>query len=92
MTDYNAVITQVTVLPKGQPIFSEKATTITIVDEAAGPFLEVVQSETGKIQIQSDEWPQLRDSIGEMLRVCDEIEKAMDPCAPDPRLYPEEGP
>ena len=91
MTDYHPVITQVTVLPKGQPIFSERSTTITIVDEAAGPFLEIAQSETGKIQIQSDEWPQLRDSIDEMIRVCDAIEKATDPCAPDTGRYPDEG-
>ena len=61
------------VLPEDQPIFSELATTVTIVDEAGGEFVEVEQSghvDLGKIQISGDEWPALRAAIDTLLEQC----------------------
>lgn len=66
------------VLPKGQPIFSEQATTITIVDEAGGEFIEVSQSgrtDLGKIAINPEEWPALRDTIELLIAMCREDAK-----------------
>ena len=40
---YTSRITQITVLPVGEPIFSERATVISIDDEAAGEFITVKQ-------------------------------------------------
>jgi hypothetical protein len=72
---YEIRTTQVTVLPTTESIFSEMATTVTIVDEAAGEFVEVSQSGTadyGKIAIDSGEWPTLRDAINDLIAKCRE--------------------
>ena len=66
-------ITAVTVCKKGEPIFSDYATRVEIVDEAAGEFVEVSQAgreRGGKIAIAADEWPSLRDAIGQLLNEC----------------------
>ena len=46
---------------------------VTIVDEAAGEFVEVSQSgraDLGKIAINPEEWPELRDAIQRMVNSC----------------------
>ena len=62
------------VLPEDQPIFSELATTVTIVDESADEeFVEVGQSghiSLGKIAINPNEWPALREAIDMMIAQC----------------------
>jgi len=63
-------ITQVTVLPKGQPIFCEEALHIRIEDEAAGEFV-VIESTSehwgGKIAIDEGDWPTVRKAIDDMM-------------------------
>ncbi len=63
---------KVVVLPKGEPLFSEKATFIETIDEAAGEFIEVTQCGSGahemKIRIDDDEWPHIREAINEMFK------------------------
>lgn len=57
-------------MPAGEPIFSERATRISIVDEAAGEFVEVSQESRaglGKIAIDREEWPTLRAAIDKMI-------------------------
>ena len=71
--------TQVVVLPEDQPIFSEMATKVTIVDEGAGEFVEVGQSghiSLGKIVINTNEWPALREAIDTMIAQLCHVEKA----------------
>ena len=66
-------VTAVTVCKKGEPIFSDYATRVEIVDEAAGEFVEVSQDGReggGKIAIASNEWPALRDAIDELIAAC----------------------
>ena len=66
-------VTAVTLCKKGEPIFSDYATRVEIVDEAAGEFVEVSQAGReggGKIAIASDEWPALRDAIDELIAAC----------------------
>jgi hypothetical protein len=58
------------VAPEGDPMFSERATRITIEDEAAGEFIQVEQEEIGKIQINLDEWPILRAVIDHAIEQC----------------------
>ena len=73
MSNYITRTTQVVVLPEDQPIFSELATTVTIVDESADEFVEVVQSgriDLGKIAINPNEWPALREAIDMMIAQC----------------------
>jgi len=68
-------VTAITVLPVGKPLYSEFATTITIVDEGAGEFVEVQQDGrdgSGKIAISPDEWPTIRRTIDKMVRLCED--------------------
>ena len=61
------------VLPKDEPIFSERCTEIKIIDESGGEFIEVSQHghvELGKIQIAPEEWPALRETIERMIAEC----------------------
>lgn len=67
---YEVRTTQVTVAPKGDPIFSEQASHVRIVDEAGGEFVEVVQ-EQGTIQIDPEEWPHLRAAIEGIISRCE---------------------
>jgi hypothetical protein len=70
---YETRTTKITVLPKGEPLFHEGATEITIVDEAAGEYLEVSQcsdSHEGKIKIDCVEWPALKAAIDKMIKEC----------------------
>lgn len=66
--------TQLTVLPEGEPIFSEMATQITIEDESTGEYLKVKQMwdspENGTIAISPEDWPVLRDAIDDMISEC----------------------
>lgn len=55
------------VLQKGNPIFSEGATEISIEDEAAGEFLEIHQYQdderVNRIAINPEEWPHIRRAV-----------------------------
>jgi len=64
-------VVKIAVLPKGEETFSDKATFVEIVDEAAGEFLEVSQHcgiEEQKIRLDDDEWPVVRAAIDEMVK------------------------
>ena len=72
---YETRITSLVIAPKSEPIFSECATHVRIVDEAAGEFLEVEQhgrTDLGKIAINPEEWPALRAAIDRMIGECKE--------------------
>lgn len=73
MSEYKTRVTRLTVLPQGQPLYSELATNIEIVDEAAGEFLEISQTRTdrlSKIAIDPHEWPALRAAIEQLIAEC----------------------
>lgn len=74
MTEYETRTTRVTFLPKGESIFSERATDITIEDEAAGEFVKVVQKslcpDIQGITIDPEEWPALLIAINDMIKGC----------------------
>ena len=73
---YISRVTSFVVLPDEDSIFSENATTVRIVDEAAGEFVEVEQSgrsDVGKICINPEEWDVLRDVIDRMIENCKDI-------------------
>jgi hypothetical protein len=63
--------TQITLLPEGQPIFSEEAFVIQIEDEAGGEYLSIQSNQDhlkgGEIRIGKNEWPSLRDAIDSMV-------------------------
>lgn len=67
-----ARITQLTVLPEGEPLFSDIAHTVTIDDEGAGEYVVVksLSEHYGKIAIDVKEWPALKDAIDRMIQEC----------------------
>jgi hypothetical protein len=78
MTDYIIRVTQLTIAPAGEPIFSETATQVTIQDEAAGEYLEITQQggKEGKtIMVNPDEWPSLKMAVETLLDVIKKGEK-----------------
>ena len=75
MIEYRTIITTITVVPKGEPIYTEKATHVSLEDECAGLFVSVSQDAgsgngLGKIQIMAEEWPRIREAIETMLALC----------------------
>lgn len=73
MTEYETRWIKMAVVPKGEHLFSEYATDVEIVDEAAGEFLRVSQcraNDAGHILIDVDEWPALRNAIDIMIKEC----------------------
>jgi len=69
---YTSRITQMTILPVGEPLFSDRATVVSIVDEAAGEYIQVKQqadttSETDQtIAFGPDEWEEVTDVVNQM--------------------------
>lgn len=67
-------VTAMIVNVKGEPIFSDYATKVEIVDEAAGEYVEVSQGgKEGfdrKVSISGGEWPVLREAIEQLLAEC----------------------
>ena len=69
---YETRVTRVTVLPEGEPIFSERATHIEIEDEASGDFVKVSQegghTDNSKFVCFGDrsEWTAIRSAVDTM--------------------------
>lgn len=77
-------VTQIVVLPEGEPIFSAYATTIAIEDEAAGEYVAVRTNldfgsgtSDQEIRIDPQEWPIIRDAIEDMMGEIREYEKTI---------------
>lgn len=70
--NYKTRVTRIVVLPEGDPLYSEMATEISI-EESGVEFVEVEQcgrTDVGKIQINPDEWPNIRTAINRMIKEC----------------------
>ncbi len=76
---YDTFVKALIVVPAGEPIYSEQATTVSIDDEAVGPFVVVEQSgnseKVDRISIDPTEWPALKAAIETLMAVCHEIGK-----------------
>jgi hypothetical protein len=73
MRDYEIRAIKLVVAPVGEDIFSEMATTVEIKDEGGGEFVVIKQTgsnDIGKIAINPDEWPKIRDAIDEQIANC----------------------
>lgn len=70
--NYEARLTGVVVLPEGESIFADSATTIKLEDESGGEFVVVSQQcgDYGKIGIEAANWPAIRDAIDLMIGKC----------------------
>jgi hypothetical protein len=64
---YNKRLTQITVVPEGNPIFSELATVITIEDDAAGEYISISQhadeSTDQTIKVEPEEWQAIKEAV-----------------------------
>jgi len=66
-------ITSVTVVPAGEPLWSEMATVVSIADEGGDEFVAVMQSQAKgeqTINIDPSEWPHIRAAIDRMMAEC----------------------
>jgi hypothetical protein len=69
---YEIRVTQLSVLPPKEQLFSTQRTTVSIVDEAAGEFLEIEQYPDADdrrhvVRIDKDEWPTVKLAIEQLL-------------------------
>ena len=71
---YTSRITQITVLPVGEPIFSERATVVSLDDESGGEFITVKQqmdttAEMNQtVAFEPEEWEEVKGVIDQMLK------------------------
>ena len=74
MRTYELMASAFTVLPKGEPMFSEMATTVRLEDEGAGLFVVVEQhgDNTGTVSFCTEEWPTVKEAIEALLVRCEE--------------------
>lgn len=76
-SEFRVRVTRLSVLPPKEPLFSEQCTNISIVDEAAGEFLEIEQqsgrtdAKSQTIAISPEEWPSLKQAIEQLLADCE---------------------
>ena len=66
-------VTKLSVIPPGEPIFSENATHLEICDQAGGEYLSIQQhhmEERTQVFIDRGNWPQIRDAIDYMIGAC----------------------
>ena len=82
------LVSELMIKPKGQPIFSEQATTIRLADESAGNFIEIVQQRANHerqgehvIQLTLEEWREIRPAIERMLNLAQEQDRLVYPTA-----------
>jgi hypothetical protein len=64
--EYESRVTQYTIVPKGQPIFSEFATEVLIEDEAAGEFI-VIRQGTKDVKIDVIEWEHVKKAVDKLV-------------------------
>ena len=73
-TKYEARVTRITFLPKGDNLRSKQVTEISIEDKGGGEFLIVRQNGIpalkGEVRIDPEEWLTLSESISEMILLC----------------------
>jgi len=67
-----ARVTQYTIAPEGEPIFHERAYTVTIDDQAAGEYVVIhsMDEDAGKLTVDPQDWPALREAIDTLIREC----------------------
>ena len=78
---YETIISVYTILPIGQSIYSEMATTVELDDEGAGLFVAVKQAgrTDSSITFDNEEWPQVKRAIDLLLFECKQRNKQETP-------------
>lgn len=71
---YTSRITQITVLPVGDPIYSEKATIVSLDEEGGGEFITVKQQidfsheRNQMVAFDPEEWEEVKGVIDQMFK------------------------
>ena len=55
-----------------EPVHSEALTSVEIIYEGAGEFVQVSQNDEYGIKINPDEWPELLNAISHAVKMCQE--------------------
>ncbi len=76
-SEYEVRVLSVVVAPVGEPIFSERATIVSMEDDAGGEYVKVRQvtmdtEDRHAICLSASEWPMIRDCIDAMIGQCRE--------------------
>ena len=74
---YETRVVKLLILPVGEPIFSSRATSVEIDDEAAGEFIVVSQSNDDdgtlrQIRFDATEWEVIKIAIEKMISLCNQ--------------------
>ena len=69
-------VTALTVVPEGEPLYSERAMEVEIVDDAGREYVVITQStrrdQQLRLEVGPEEWPALRAAVDRMIRECRE--------------------
>jgi hypothetical protein len=72
--NYIVLPTQFTVMPENNPLYATEVTTVTVVDEGAGAFLSIRQTNedlgAGEIRLEDIDWPSFCQAVDDGLAVC----------------------
>lgn len=72
------ITSRITILPDGKPIFCHEATEISIVDEAAGPFIEIKQfpeiGDEQTIKFDVYEWKHIENAVDKIIQEIERLE------------------
>lgn len=89
MSDFEIQTLSLIIKPKGESLFSERATIVAMDDEAAGCFIKINQqydeSRPGEIRFDVEEWPKLSEAIRLMILECRKNNDHNGPGVPKPR-------
>jgi hypothetical protein len=81
MTEYEITTLSLIAKPKGDPIYSDHATIVEMMDEVGGPFVRILQhsedNERGEIRIDLDGWGAIKEAADTMLAVCKSQQETM---------------
>lgn len=74
---YETITTGLTVLPKGEAVYHEAATEITLDHEVGNAGHEAIvtlrqtdeDAKVGEIRLAADEWPQIRAAVEKLLGI-----------------------
>lgn len=65
------LVTQITLVPEGQPTHDPLAFTIDVSDEGGGEFVEVRNVDTGHgLRVDPKDWPHVREAMDDMIGRC----------------------
>lgn len=73
---YELRVTRLTVVPPNEPLFSERATDVEIVNEAAGEFVSITQksmrtdAEPQRVYFDASDWPAVRQAVDVLVSLC----------------------